>query len=243
MEKRIDYKKLYEKQWEVMIDKPMSNCLGFRNLLRKYDWDRSYIANRLIDHRKRILDIGCANGHLLFILEDRFEELYGIDVSPSKIQEAKVKAKQLFSSKYAKFKFTEKNADEMFEYPDNFFDVVTCIASIEHIYDIFGLVREINRVLKPGGYVVAEVPNIAYLKFRFHLLLGKLPVTSSPYNWMEIGWDGGHIHYFTMKSFCRLFESNGFQIEIKSGSGFLAKFRNWRPSLLTGDLIVKAMKL
>jgi hypothetical protein len=67
-------------------------------------------------------------------------------------------------------------------------------------------------------------------------------VTSSPYNWEEVGWDGGHIHYFTMSRFCLLFSSQGFRIEEKSGSGFLAKFRNWWPAFLCGDLVIKAVK-
>lgn len=45
-----------------------------------------------------------------------------------------------------------------------------------------------------------------------------------------------------MKKFCWLFEQQGFKIEQITGSGFLAKFRNWWPSLLTGDLFIKARK-
>jgi len=50
------------------------------------------------------------------------------------------------------------------------------------------------------------------------------------------------MHCFTMDKFCWLFKSQGFQIIKKSGSGFLAKFRNWYPLLLTGDLFIKAKK-
>ena len=98
------------------------------------------------------------------------------------------------------------------------------------------------RVLKAGGYVIAEVPNICYIIRRIHILLGKLPITSNKYNWQNIGWDGGHIHYFTMRKFCWLFHQQGFEIKIKTGAGFLAIFRNWWPSLLCGDLLVKAQK-
>jgi hypothetical protein len=73
-------------------------------------------------------------------------------------------------------------------------------------------------------------------------LFGKLPVTSSPYNWKEIGWDGGHLHYFTKKTFCRLLEECGFKVLKISGSGLFARFRNFYPSLLTGDICVKAKK-
>ena len=74
------------------------------------------------------------------------------------------------------------------------------------------------------------------------MLFGYLPTTSSPYNWEEIGYEGGHIHYFTMKKLCEVFESTGFKIIEKTGGGFLAPHRNWWPSLLTGDIIIKALK-
>ena len=98
----------------------------------------------------------------------------------------------------------------------------------------------LNRILKPGGDVIIKVQNIAYFKYRIKLLLGIFPITSSPHNWEEIGWDGGHIHYFTLKKLRELFESQRFKITVKTGGGFLAQLRNWRPSLLTGDIILKA---
>ena len=176
-------------------------------------------------------------------VKGKFQELYGMDISPSRLQEAKIKIEKHYPLDISKFKFIEGNADNSLPFPDNYFDTIICVAVIEHVYDIFFLVREMYRVLKPDGYVIAEVPNIAYFKHRISLLFGKLPVTSSPYDWQDIGWDGGHIHYFTMNKFCWVFKQQGFKIEYKTGSGFLAKFRNWWPSLLTGDLIIKAKSL
>jgi predicted SAM-dependent methyltransferase len=37
---------------------------------------------------------------------------------------------------------------------------------MEHVYDVFSPAKEMHRVLKPGGYVIAEVPNNACLKYR-----------------------------------------------------------------------------
>lgn len=240
----MDYKKIYEKQYgeKKLINVSQEQFFGLRKILKRYDCSRYDVANSLIEHGESILDIGCGNGHMLQKVKGKFQELYGIDISPSRLQEAKKKIEELYPSGISKFKFIEENADEPLPFPDNYFDAIMCVAVIEHVYDIFSLVREMYRVLKPDGYVIAEVPNIAYFKHRISLLFGKLPVTSSPYNWQDIGWDGGHIHYFTMNKFCWLFESQGFQIIKKSGSGFLAKFRNWYPSLLTGDLFIKAKK-
>jgi len=211
--------------------------------LKKYDRDRYAIVERLTDPGERILDIGCGEGYMLRKLSGKFKELYGLDISPSRLQEAEAKMKEFYPSEGSKFRFIEGNADDPLPFQDNFFDAIICMAVMEHVYDVFSLVKEMYRVLKPGGYVVVEVPNIAYFKNRLALLLGRLPVTSSPFNWQEVGWDGGHIHYFTIKKFCWLFGSQGFRIEEKTGSGFLAKFRNWWPSLLTGDLVIKGRKL
>jgi len=240
----MDYKRLYKRQYgeKKLIPTPQRQFLGLRKILKKWDWDRYIVAEQLIGPGDRILDIGCGDGFLLIKLASKFKELYGMDVASSRLREAEAKVKELYPFEASKFKFVEGNADNPLPFPNNFFDAITCIAVMEHVYDIFSLVKEMHRVLKPGGYVVAEIPNIAYLKHRISLLLGKLPTTSSPYNWEDIGWDGGHIHYFTQKKLCWLFESQGFRIEQKSGSGFLAKFRNWWPSLLCGDIVVKARK-
>ncbi len=127
---------------------------------------------------------------MLHKVKDKYQELYGMDISPSRLQEAKRKIEELCPSDISKFKFIEGNVDNQFPFPDNYFDAIICIAVIGHVYDIFSLVREIYRVLRSqDGYVIAEVPNIAYFKHRISLLFGKLPVTSSPYNLQDIGWD------------------------------------------------------
>lgn len=241
---KLNYKKLYEKQYgeKKLASSRLRQFWGLRKLLKKYDWDRYTVVKQLIEPGRSILDIGCGNGYMSKMLKGKFDELYGIDIATSRIREADRKVKELYSAEASKFKFIEGNVDNYLPFADSSFDTVICISVMEHIYDIFSLLSEMHRVLKPGGYLIAQVPNIAYLKQRISLLLGKLPVTSSPFNWQEIGWDGGHIHYFTMNKFCWLFQSLGFNIKKKSGSGFLSKFRSWHPSLLTGDLIIKAKK-
>lgn len=47
---------------------------------------------------------------------------------------------------------------------DNSFDHVICFNTLEHIYDAFDSVKEIQRVLKPGGQAIITVPFI----FRIH---------------------------------------------------------------------------
>jgi len=240
----MGYKKIYESQYgeKKLIAQKQLPLFGLRKILKRWDINRYDMAYKLAPKGERVLDVGCGNGYMLFRLIDKYTELYGIDIAPSRLDEARKTVAERYSDLPNRFYFYEGNLDRTMEFESDFFDTIICLATLEHVYDIYSVVEEIYRILKPSGDVIVEVPNIAYLKYRIKLLLGILPITSSPHNWEEIGWEGGHIHYFTLKKFCELFESRGFKITEKTGGGFLAPFRNWRPSLLTGDIIIKAMK-
>ena len=47
------------------------------------------------------------------------------------------------------------------EFPDNYFDYVTLLAVIEHVHDPAGLIKEIARVVKPGGHLIMTTPKRA----------------------------------------------------------------------------------
>lgn len=235
------HKDLYEKQYCEKKLIPTCSFQFLREIFKKFDLHREDLALSLLDRGDRLLDVGCGKGSLVCKARDRFDEVYGIDISPSRIKEAKKNAFGRFGADN-RMHFATCNINDEIDFPDDMFDAVTSIAVIEHTIDPYFVVSEINRVLKIGGIFVAQVPNIAYIRHRVNLLAGNLPITSSPINWRQIGWDGGHLHYFTKSTFCRLLDESGFKIIRISGSGLFAKFRNFYPSLLTGDICVKARK-
>ena len=241
----MDYKKIYESQYgeKKLIGLKQFQFFGVRELLKRWDIDRYDMACKLVSNGERVLDVGCGNGSMLFRLTHKYSELYGVDITPSRLDEARKTVAEKYSDLPNKFYFHEGNLDQTVEFESDYFDTIICLATLEHVYDIYNLIKEVHRMLKPGGNIIVEVPNIAYFRYRVKLLFGILPVTSSPHNWEEIGWDGGHIHYFTMKKLCDFIESHGFKVTVKTGGGFLAQLRNWWPSLLTGDIILKARKL
>ena len=55
---------------------------------------------------------------------------------------------------------------EPLPFGDNRFALVTCIETIEHLENYWALVREIYRVLAPGGVAIFSTPNILNLRSR-----------------------------------------------------------------------------
>lgn len=71
-------------------------------------------------------------------------------------------------------------------------DLVIALEIIEHLFDTDQFLAEINRVLKPGGFLVLSTPNLASLTNRLRLLFGFYP------QYLEYSKAGaGHIHLYT----------------------------------------------
>lgn len=100
----------------------------------------------------RLLDIGCAAGHFLLGMRMRGEwELYGVELS----DEVAGIARQRHNLNVVTGTLEEAG------YPDAFFDAITMWDVLEHLHDPTGSLREIHRILKPGGLLVIRVPNLA----------------------------------------------------------------------------------
>jgi SAM-dependent methyltransferase len=212
-----------------------------RKVFKKYDIHREDVAIALLEKGDNLLDIGCGEGFLLLKAKNKYTNLYGLDIVPHRLEIARNNFKK--EKIETRVILKTSNINEGLGFEDNFFDAVTIIATLPFIYDPFFTVKEINRILKNGGILIVQVANIAYIKYRIKLLFGKLPITTSPYNWEKIGWEGGALHYFTLSYLRWLLESHGFKIEKVTGSGLFAKLRSWWPSLLNGDICIKTRKI
>jgi 2-polyprenyl-3-methyl-5-hydroxy-6-metoxy-1,4-benzoquinol methylase len=104
----------------------------------------------------RLLDVGCERGFFLQIAKNRYE-VYGVEP-------------HFANSSYAREEFglNVKTGTLLdVKYPDCFFDVVTMYHVIEHLPSPSRELREINRILKPGGILAVECPNIDNLWVKF----------------------------------------------------------------------------
>lgn len=103
-----------------------------------------------------LLDVGCGRGEFLRGFIQCGVVGHGVDQSPA----------SLSYCPEASFKACDIQNDEL-PYPDDFFDVVYSKSVIEHFYYPEKVIKEVYRVLKPGGKVITLCPDW-YHNFRIY---------------------------------------------------------------------------
>jgi phosphatidylethanolamine/phosphatidyl-N-methylethanolamine N-methyltransferase len=108
----------------------------------------NYLSRR---PNQKVLEIGVGPGSTLEFYPPR-TELVGIDISAAMIEQARKKAANLNSG--SRFHLEVMDATNL-EFPDNHFDVVMAAYVITTVQDPHKVCREILRVTKPGGQIIA----------------------------------------------------------------------------------------
>ncbi len=110
--------------------------------VRKDEW--RWLGEHLPDGKFTMLDIGCGNGALLNALSDRTASGIGVDESAGIIERARKKNSEISNLKFEIIK------GPVLPFGDASFDVVTSLMSFRYL-DWDPLLKEIKRVMKPGG--------------------------------------------------------------------------------------------
>jgi ubiquinone/menaquinone biosynthesis C-methylase UbiE len=131
-------------------------------------------ADRLLCYRLRLIrqllrdagrgclvEIGCGNGVHLFPLTRDFETVIGTDLSPRMI--AAADAIRTAHPYGKRVRLAADPAERLVSVPDRVADAVLCVGAFEHMLDQRGALREVERVLKPGGAFVCLSANGGYL--------------------------------------------------------------------------------
>lgn len=116
---------------------------------------------------KRVLDVGAGQGLLLSFLMELGHECHALDVQNQVVGYPEIYGKGII------FQMCNVEADAI-PYPDESFDAVVCCQVLEHFsHSPLPAVREIKRVLRPGGVLEIDVPNVASFRNRLRLARGK----------------------------------------------------------------------
>jgi len=142
-----------------------------------------------------ILDIGCGTGKLAhrLISHHRDARVFGIDLS-----ESMIRASQHHIARGSRIHLSVADSEHL-PFEDSAFDYVTCSNSFHHYPDQSAAVREMHRVLKPGGRLFLTD---GYRDNWFGWLIYDVFVTR---------FEGGSVHHASSQEFLRLFESTGFE--------------------------------
>ncbi len=146
------------------------------------------LALELVGHAKRVLELGPAAGHVTRALVARGCRVVAVEVDPSTSVHLEGVAERVVVGDLASPAVVDSVIDA------EGFDVVLGGDILEHLADPLGVLQAYRAALRPGGYVVLSLPNVAHADVKLQLLAGRFP-------YREAGLlDRTHLHFFTLAS-------------------------------------------
>jgi SAM-dependent methyltransferase len=151
----------------------------------------------MIEHvgtNKTVLEVGCSTGYVSRILTQRNGCIVdGIEIDPRAAEEAR---------KYCRQVWVGSVEDEgLLSHIEEWYDVITLGDVLEHLVDPVGALKRLSRLLRPGGYLLISLPNVASWPVRRGLFF------KGDFDYTESGvLDKTHLHFYTYYSIDRLIE-------------------------------------
>ncbi len=168
----------------------------------EYGWgdpDRAEVVPFVPMEVRRLLDVGCGRGGFGAALKRRRADMvvWGIEPSEAGAMVAATRLDRVIRSEFPG-PLPRQAAP---------FDCVTFNDVLEHMADPAESLRAAGAVLRPGGYVVASIPNVRYVEVLSDLVL------RGRWTYTETGvLDRTHLRFFTRSSMVTLFEECGYAV-------------------------------
>lgn len=155
---------------------------------RKQTFARSFqLIERYANAPGKILDVGAAGGFFLQVAKEKGWDPYGVE--PSR-----------WMAEWGNNQFSVNIKPGVLndaKYPDSFFDVITMWDVLEHTSDPLAELAEARRVLKPGGIIIINFPDV-----------GSWPARIAGSRWWF--FLSVHLYYFTSATLGKMLIKNGF---------------------------------
>ena len=154
------------------------------------------VLGRQIRDNSYVLDIGCGEGKLAALLQNKKCHMYAVDIDASAIEYAKNK-KRYLDAFVLDIEDLERNSEEYqrFLSLNIQFDYIVLADVLEHSINPTKVLCEMSKFLKVDGQVLISIPNVNNADIILNLLRGR-------FNYMQSGiLDNTHTKYFTKVSF------------------------------------------
>jgi len=160
---------------------------------------RSEMLAYVPEHCQKVLDVGCGRGNFGKSLKQiRSIEVWGIEPVASAAAEAATKLDHVIEGIFAPES----------DLPQGSFDAIFFNDVLEHLVDPAAALLLAATLLKPGGVVIASIPNIRHFQAQWEVVVrGEWPERDSGI------FDRTHLRFFTRKSIAKLFAASGFAVE------------------------------
>lgn len=185
---------------------------------------RTIVALDMLRHLevKRALDLGCGNGEV----SEALGQLLGAtvvctDISSVAVKQCRARGLEAHQVELGVTPLPFENAS---------FDLVFMTEVLEHLFFPDRALSEINRILRPGGYLLLSTPNLACLPNRLLLPLGIQPLFSEVSEHKVLGrrlpafGQGnptvGHLRLYTRRGLEEMLELHGYRVLGLRGAGF-----------------------
>lgn len=211
-------KKFYDAYWSTNRKTFSGSNQGYAPNLRR--WMKHELRD--LPRTARVLEVGCGDGSFTTDLAAKFSSVTAIDISAGQIADN--------AARLPGITFRQHDVSEAFPFAEATFDVVWCSEVLEHLFDPRFALREMHRILRPGGRLLVTVPYHG----RFKNVLIAL------FNWDEhFVPSTSHIRFYTKRSLSRIVSAAGLEaIQIKTcGMG-----RPLRDLLIATNILLLARK-
>jgi SAM-dependent methyltransferase len=146
--------------------------------------------------KRRVLDVGCGEGHLAMRLAKRGYQVTGVE-SPGQCGDSFPSCVRLIAGDI------EDPAIEL----DGPYEYVLCADVLEHLCDPMKVLLRMRCLLTANGTLIASLPNSGNIYFRANVLAGRFPKDDRGL------FDRTHLHFFTWNGWVDLFRRGGFQVD------------------------------
>ena len=145
---------------------------------------------------RSLLDVGCAQGVVASGLKKQGWSVVGVEPDPFDADEARKLGVRVITG----------YMEDVFETSADHYDIVLFADVLEHMAFPEDALRDARRLLKPDGFVVASIPNVAHLAVRLQLLMGSFTYTDRG------PLDRTHLRFYTRQTVEKLFTDSGYAV-------------------------------
>lgn len=197
----------YRKRYAPVIGSVLNSRELF-DISLPYQKYRIVELKNILGPAKRLLDVGCASGAFLYAVKGYVRECTGIEFNSDNAR---------FIDKTLGIKVYTEDVEKA-NLPQEYFDIITAFQVFEHVSDPLKFLAGIRKLLKPGGVICIEVPNVR------DVLLSVYGVKSYADFWFR----EPHLFNYSTKTLTKLLKKAGFTGKTKTIQSYnFINHMNW----------------